>query len=375
MVIFKTYKVKLYPNKEQEQFFAKSFGCARFVYNYLLSLKTKLHKEEGKSCGFSMMCKEIVSLKKKDEYYWLNDVGSRVPSYAAMDLQRSFEMFFAKKARYPGFRSKKSFNSFTTDRISVSGRKLKIPKLKSGIKFRGYSLTSGTPIYATITMDRCGEYYAAIVFMVESTVSRKNNEAIGIDLGLKNFIVTSDFIKVDANSFLKDGLKRLSKLQRGLSRKTIGSKSWNRQRRKVAIAYKNICNRRNDKLHKLSTSLVRKYGTICTEDLSVRGLIKNRKLSRFIADAGWGDFERMLEYKADWNGSTVVKVGRYFPSSKTCGVCGAIYKDLKLSDRVWKCPECGTTLDRDENAANNILSEGIRILSAGNSDTTPAERM
>ena len=211
--------------------------------------------------------------------------------------------------------------------------------------------------------------------MVESTVSRKNNEAIGIDLGLKNFIVTSDSIKVDANSFLKDGLKRLSKLQRGLSRKTIGSKSWNRQRRKVAMAYKNICNRRKDKLHKLSTSLVRKYGTICTEDLSVRGLIKNRKLSRFIADAGWGDFERMLEYKADWNGSTVVKVGRYFPSSKTCGVCGAIYKDLKLSDRVWKCPECGTTLDRDENAANNILSEGIRILSAGNSDTTPAERM
>lgn len=375
MVIFKTYKVKLYPNKEQEQFFAKSFGCARFVYNYLLSLKTKLHKEEGKSCGFSMMCKEIVSLKKKEEYYWLNDVGSRVPSYAAMDLQKSFEMFFAKKARYPGFRSKKSFNSFTTDRISVSGRKLKIPKLKSGIKFRGYSITSGTPIYAIITMDRCGEYYAAIVFRVESTVYRRNNEAIGIDLGLKNFIVTSDSIKVDANSFLKDGLKRLSKLQRGLSRKTIGSKSWNRQRRKVAMAYKNICNRRKDKLHKLSTSLVRKYGTICTEDLSVRGLIKNRKLSRFIADAGWGDFERMLEYKADWNGSTVVKVGRYFPSSKTCGVCGAIYKDLKLSDRVWKCPECGTTLDRDENAANNILSEGIRILSAGNSDTTPAEMM
>lgn len=375
MVIFKTYKVKLYPNKEQEQFFAKSFGCARFVYNYLLSLKIKLHKEEGKSCGFSMMCKEIVSLKKKEEYYWLNDVGSRVPSYAAMDLQKSFEMFFAKKARYPGFRSKKSFNSFTTDRISVSGRKLKIPKLKSGIKFRGYSITSGTPICAIITMDRCGEYYAAIVFRVESTVSRRNNEAIGIDLGLKNFIVTSDSIKVDANSFLKDGLKRLSKLQRGLSRKTIGSKSWNRQRRKVAMAYKNICNRRKDKLHKLSTSLVRKYGTICTEDLSARGLIKNRKLSRFIADAGWGDFERMLEYKADWNGSTVVKVGRYFPSSKTCGVCGAIYKDLKLSDRVWKCPECGTTLDRDENAANNILSEGIRILSAGNSDTTPAERM
>lgn len=375
MVIFKIYKVKLYPNKEQEQFFAKSFGCARFVYNYLLSLKIKLHKEEGKSCGFSMMCKEIVSLKKKEEYYWLNDVGSRVPSYAAMDLQKSFEMFFAKKARYPGFRSKKSFNSFTTDRISVSGRKLKIPKLKSGIKFRGYSITSGTPIYAIITMDRCGEYYAAIVFRVESTVSRRNNEAIGIDLGLKNFIVTSDSIKVYANSFLKDGLKRLSKLQRGLSRKTIGSKSWNRQRRKVAMAYKNICNRRKDKLHKLSTSLVRKYGTICTEDLSVRGLIKNRKLSRFIADAGWGDFERMLEYKADWNGSTVVKVGRYFPSSKTCGVCGAIYKDLKLSDRVWKCPECGTTLDRDENAANNILSEGIRILSAGNSDTTPAERM
>lgn len=375
MVIYKTYKVKLYPNKEQEQFFAKSFGCARFVYNYLLSLKTRLHKEEEKNCGFSMMCKEIVALKKKEEYNWLNDVGSRVPSYAVMDLQRSFEMFFAKKARYPGFRSKKSFNSFTTDRISVSGQKLKIPKLKSGIKFRGCSLTFGTPIYTTIKMDRCGVYYAAIVFKVESSMPQKNNEAVGIDLGLKNFIVTSDSVKIDANSFLKDGLKRLSKLQRGLSRKTIGSKSWDKQRRKVAKAYKSICNRRSDKLNKLSTSLVRKYGTICTEDLSVRGLIRNSKLSRLIADASWGDFERMLEYKAEWNGSAVVKVDRYFPSSKMCGVCGAVYKDLKLSDRMWKCPECGTILDRDENAAKNILTEGIRILSAGNSDITPAERM
>lgn len=368
MVAYKTYKVRLYPTKEQEAFLAQSIGCARFIYNYLLSYKVKVYENEKRSASRSEMYKEISALKNSQEYKWLEKCGSRVFAYAISDLSCALDTFFKKEKRFPKFRSKKRFNSFSTDRVKVDDRKIKIPLLKSAIKFRGYKCIPNYIVKVTIKKDKTGAYYASIVCQISATKLQKTNAFVGIDMGIKNLIITSDGKKVEKNSFFKKYEIKIAKAQRNLSRKLKGSKSFDRQKTKIARLYKRANSCKTDKLHKLSTILVKKYDVICIEDLSIEGLRHSRKLSKHISYANWRTLIDMIAYKSELRGRKLVKVGRFYPSSKTCSSCGFILDKLSLNERIWICPQCGKEVDRDINAAENILKEGLRILSQGDYD-------
>lgn len=222
----------------------------------------------------------------------------------------------------------------------------------------------------TVSVTPSGKYYVCIMAQVEVEDLEKTNQSVGIDLGLKDFVITSDGERYTSNKFIKKYSKKLASMQKHLSRKKKGSGSWNKQRIKVARLQEKIMFCRNDKLHKISTDLIRKYDVICCEDLNVKGMVKNHHLAKSISDASWGTFVTMLEYKAKWYGKTLSKIDRFYPSSKTCHYCGYVKEDLSLSDRFYTCPNCGKQIDRDLNAAMNILDEGLRNISAGTVDYT-----
>lgn len=222
----------------------------------------------------------------------------------------------------------------------------------------------------TVSVTPSGKYYVCIMAQVEADDLEKTNLSVGIDLGLKDFVITSDNDRYSSNKFIKKYSKNLATMQKHLSRKKKGSGSWNSQRIKVARIQEKIMSCRKDKLHKISIDLIRRYDVVCCEDLNVKGMVKKHKLAKSISDASWGAFVTMLEYKAKWYGKTLVKIDRFYPSSKTCHHCGYVKEDLPLKDREWTCPQCGELIDRDLNAAKNILDEGLRKISAGTVDYT-----
>jgi putative transposase len=375
--ILRTYKFELQPTQDQKVLLEKHFGCVRFVYNYFLNERKEQYQANKKSDNYYAQAATLTELKKKEETAWLKEVNSQSLQFALRSLDTAYVNFFRGNAKFPRFKSKKKKNSFTIPQFAkLENGRLYAPKFKEGIKVNVHREVKGKIGKCTITKNSTGKYFVSILSEEQYEPMEKTGAVCGIDLGLKDFVITSDGKKSKNNKYTKRYERKLTKQQKHLSRKTKGSSSFERQRRKVAKIHEKITNSRMDNLHKVSHKLISDYDVIALEDLNIKGMVKNHKLAKHISDASWGTFVRMLEYKADWNDKQIVKINRFYPSSKTCHVCGWIKQDLNLSIREWTCPNCGTTHDRDQNASINILKEGLKILSsAGTVDYTGGEEV
>ena len=367
--MLKAFKYKLNPNKEQITLLNKHFGCVRFIFNRYLNERKTEYKNNKNSINYNQTASSLTELKKTEEFKWLKEVNSQTLQQSLKNLDTAYSNFFKKRANFPKFKSKHDKNSFCVPQfVSIKDNKLFIPKFKQGIDLIYHRKINGTIKQCTITKTCTGEYFVSV--LVETTHNKlpKTGKSVGVDLGLKDFAITSDGFKYKNNRYTKTYAKKLKKAQRCLSRKKKGSHRYEKQRLKVARIHKKITNSRTDNLHKVSTDLIRQYDVIVLEDLNVKGMVKNRKLSKSISDASWGTFIQMLTYKAEWNDKQIVRISRWFPSSKTCHCCGYINKSLTLKDRDWTCPSCGEYLDRDLNASKNILKEGLNNISTGTVD-------
>ena len=376
MIINKTYKFRIYPTAKQEILLAKHFGCTRWVYNYFLNERKEQYQKSKKSSNYYAQAKTLTEIKKNEENQWLKEVNSQTLQFALRSLDTAFLNFFRGNTQFPKFKSKKHKNTFTIPQFgTIEEGRINIPKFKDGIKVKLHREVRGKIGKMTITKTPTGKYYVSI--FTEQVIEElpKSNKQVGIDLGLKDFAITSDGKKFKNNRYTKKYANQLKKAQQHLSRKQKGSNGFEKQKLKVAKIHEKIANCRLNTLHKVSKKLVSEYDVIVCEDLNVKGMVKNHRLSKHIADASWGNFITLLQYKCNWYGKELIKVNRFYPSSKVCGECGWINQNLKLSDREWTCSSCGIVHDRDVNASRNILKEGLRNISAETVDYTGGEEI
>ena len=362
--MLKTYKYRLYPNKEQEEYFAKCFGCVRFIYNRMLSDKIEYYKKTKKNLNNT-------PAQYKDEFPWLKEVDSLALANAQMNLQSAYNNFFKRPdSGFPKFKSKKNnhFSYKTNNRvksISVSAKYIKLPKIGL-VKIKRHRQFDGIVKSAVISKVPSGKYYVSVlVDITGNDLLEDSKRKIGIDLGIKEFAITSDGEMIENPKYFRKSEKKLRKLQKDLSRCKKESKNREKCRIKVAKQHEKIANQRKDFLHKLSKRIICENQTIVLENLKVKNMMSNRKLSKPISDVSWSEFVKQVEYKSNWYGRELIKISTWFPSSQICSNCG--HKDGKksLSIREWTCPECGKHHERDINAAINILNEGIRIRTVG----------
>ena len=378
-----TYKFRLYPNKEQIHRLSKSFGCVRYVYNHFLSEEKDNYKLNHNHLGYYSNAKALTELKKEHE--WLKECNSQSLQHSLKHLDRAYTNFFEGRGEEPVFKSKKShYDSFTIPQFcSIDEKHICFPKFKEGIRCKFHRDVEGTIKNFTITRTPSNKYYVPIQVEKEYEPIDKTNNSIGIDHGISSLLTLSDGTTIPNNHYIDKYANKLAVAQRHLARKKYGSHSYNRQRIKVARLEERIANSRKDYLHKLTNNLVNKYGTICIEDLdNIEMKSKDFKkdetrksrtnLNRNLSDVSFGMFKSLLTYKSDWNNKTLIKVNKYYPSSKTCHICGYKKTSLTLSEREWTCPICHTTHNRDLNAAINIHNEGIKLnsLSLGINDYT-----
>lgn len=360
----KSFKVRIYPNKEQQILINKTFGCTRFIYNFMLNLKQKLYKIFNINLSYNNMSKILTELKRHK--LWLKEPDKCSLQNSIKDLDNAYQKFF-KGSGYPKFKSKKDKNSYRTNdklKIDINNKKIKIPKV-GWIKFRDKNKFNGlTKIYnITISKNSSGKYFASISAEVDIEIFAKTKKNCGIDLGLKNFCILSDGAKINNPRFLERSEKRLRLLQKSLSRKIKGSKNYLKAKAKLAKFYEHITNCRKNFLHKISIFLVKNYDIICIENLRIKNMLNNHKLAKAIQNVSWCEFCRQLEYKCLWYDKKFVKINTYFASSQICSNCGYKNSDIKdLNIREWTCPECEIHHDRDINAATNILNQGLKLI-------------
>ena len=360
--ILRAYKYRFYPTVEQKEQLAKTFGCTRFVYNHFLNLRSEAWREEKKRLSNGDCSKLLGELKREHE--WLTEVSSVCLQQSLRHLDRAFGNFFQQRANYPQYKSKYRPQSATFMRNAFVYRNghLSLAKHRQPLSIRWSRRFEGTPSSLVVSRDSTGRYFVSV--LVEEAVAPLPfvKTSVGIDLGLSHEVVDSSGHAISRPGFLDNGLQRLKKLQRQLSHKRKGSKNRQKKKQQVARQHARIRDRRLDFLHKISRQLVNENQVIAAEDLDVRGMVKDRRLSRHIADAGWSTLLRFLEYKCRWYGREFVSVGRFFPSSKLCSGCGFKAEEMPLHQRQWVCPDCHSQHDRDHNAARNILKEGLRVL-------------
>lgn len=373
-----TYKFKISPNKEQEEKLNTMFGCSRFVWNYFLDLNNKIYLEakekdlKKKHLNYYDCANKLTELKKENE--WLKDANSQSLQQTLKDLDTAYNRFFKKQSGFPNFKSKRNNQSFRIPQFfEIKGSKIHFPKFKEGIKTIIHREVKGNIRYATISKTKTGKYFVSITTDFEVIKERISNNQIGIDLGIKDFVVISNGEK--HNLPIKEDSK-LKFLHRQLSKKVKGSNNRSKARLKLAKKYEKIENKKQDFQHKLSDKLCKENELIAIEDLNIKGMVKNHCLAKSISNQSWYSFITKLEYKSKRYSGKVEKTNRYYPSSKTCSSCGYINQDLTLKDREWTCPQCNVKLDRDISASKNILAQVQRELnlkSGGNRHLKPVE--
>lgn len=380
--MLRAYKYRIYPTDEQKVLFAKTFGCCRFVYNWALNMKITAYKERKETLG-NVYLTNLMKKELKAEHEWLTEVNSQSLQSALRNLDTAYTNFFrnTKAVGFPRYRSRKNRQSFLCPqhcRVDFTKNTITIPKAKDipavlHRKFRGIVKT------VTISMTPSGRFFASVLVDTDIQEIRKsavkNDTTIGIDLGIKTLAVCSDGRIFDNPKNLRKSLNRLVLLQKRLSRRQKGSSNRNKARIKFARLQEHISNQRKDTLHKITYTLTHdsQVRTICMEDLNVKGMTRNHPLAQSVADASFGMFLTMLEYKCKWYGVNFVKIDRFAPSSKTCSKCGYVYKGLNLSERSWICPDCGMLHDRDYNAACNIKEFGLKALPTERGKVKPVD--
>jgi putative transposase len=368
-LVNRAYKYRFYPTKEQIKQLARSFGCSRFVYNWFLKLKTDAYYEKKEKINYHKTSELLTELKKEKDFIWLNEISSVVLQQTLRNLDKAFTNFFARRAKYPQFKKRNSKQSIrlVNTAFSFSNGKLTIAKNKEPLNIRWSGSFKGEPSSITISKDCANRYFVSFAVEEKTFEFPEISKTIGIDVGIKDVCVTSDEFKSGSPKYLRKYEMELTKRQRQLSKKVKGSKNRAKAKLKVAKVHVKISDSRNDFNNKLTTRLICENQAIAVESLNVKGMQNNHKLAKSIADSSWGDFFRKLKYKAEWYGRKLLEIDRFFPSSKRCNHCGHINNQLKLSDRIWECPSCKCILDRDINAAKNILTVGLAGLAFGES--------
>ena len=353
----KTFKYRIYPDKKTISLLNTWFGQTRFVWNYYLNKRTVAYKETGKGLNYANNAKDLTLLKKQEEYSWLKECPSQALQQTLKHLDSSFKDFFSRSKDYPRFKKR----GFTNDSLhfpqgfTINKNRITIPKIKKPIKFKLSRKIEGNIRSVIVTRNKANQYHISVLTDYEPTPKPTLKKEVGLDVGLKDFVVTSDGLKIKMPHFINNGSSKLKKLQRRLSKKAKDSNNREKARLKVAKHQQHIANQRRDFLHKVSTKLINENQVIAIESLTVKGMIRNKKLSKNIANASWSEFSLLLNYKATWYGRTIKTVDKFFPSSKMCNNCGYIKEDLTLNDRTITCKGCGVTYDRDINASKNIL--------------------
>lgn len=377
--MLKSYKYRIYPNNRQKELIEKTFGVCRLVYNIGLAVKIESYKNAGVNVSAFQLINQLSEMKR--DYEWMKEVDSQALQASVRNIETSFKNFFNGKG-YPKFKSKNGHQSFKSPnlplRIAFEANLLTIPKIKN-IPIVLDRLFTGNIKSVTISKNPTGKYYASILVQdgkeLPNKVTVSPETTVGIDLGIKDFLITSTGLKIANPKYLKNSLKRLKCLQRRASRKKKGSNNRKKANKRLALIHERVSNQRKDFLHKVTTKLIidNQATTFCIENLNVAGMVKNHKLAQAISDAGWSEFARQMRYKVEWTGKNVIEIGRFEPSSKTCSHCGTINQTLTLADREWACASCLTVHDRDLNAAINIKNIGLKKHSGVGSPGEPVE--
>jgi putative transposase len=363
--MFDATRIRLYPTDEQAHSLAVQFGCARWVWNNALAVSGELYRTTGKGLNYHAMSIRLPKLKQ--EFEWLNDADSQALQQSLQNLSRAYENFFQKRGKYPRFKSKHGRQSIQyPQRVKIEGSRIYLPKV-GWVECIVHREIVGKFKTVTVSRNACGQFHAAILTDDGEALPEisMDGKAIGVDVGLAHLAITSDGSKFENPRHLRKAEKNLKRKQRKLSRKKKGSKGREKARKLVARAHERVACARRDNLHKLSRRIVDENQIVAVEDLHVKGIMSNHCLAKATGDAGWSMFVRFLEYKAARAGKAFIKCDRWYPSSKTCSVCGSICDKMPLDVRSWDCAHCGAHHDRDINAAKNIRAEGLRILAGG----------
>jgi putative transposase len=365
----KAYKYRFYPSEEQKRILAHTFGCCRYVYNWALRQRTDAYYQRRERLSYEGTAQRLVLLKKQEETRWLNEVSSVPLQQALRHLEKAFRNFFEGRADYPTFKKKRyqQAATYASNAFTWNARALTLAKMGDPLDITWHrSLPEGCkPSSVTITKDEAERYFVSILVEEDIAPLEVTPKMVGLDLGLKSMVITSDGHTSGNPKFFAKEEKKLAIAQRRHAKKKKGSKNRNKARLKVARIHKKIADRRRDYQHQLSIRIIRENQVVCVESLQVKNMVKNHGLAKAISDVGWSELVRQLEYKASWYGRTLVKIDKWYPSSKRCFDCGHILDSLPLDVRSWSCPECSVVHDRDLNAAHNILAAGLAVAACG----------